>query len=474
MRSQELGAPLRYMSGSSLLNAPGRVLDATVLVLAALLGAVVYPPTLPFIAAGATLFVLIFALPNVLSLHRKIGVAGWLALASAIWLTIAGIWGQGGVGSPAIWLLVFAFLGVPAVSLADTTGLKKVGTDIAIVATLVLGGLVVFETASDGFLADTVFGTGFLAVYSTVAILTWPVAALIRAHYGWREAALWAVVISAAVILGATPAIAYGMAVGLLFLGLGLLSALLARFILVFLIVTCAMLPPVLAFADISIAGLGVLGTAEAWGALVERWTAAPAHGLGPGTFADGVSSIYGTLLLGTGAIGYLLVCFTLGFAAITAVQKTEGGWAGAASAGLIAVLAVAGLWGLGPFSEWWMASLVVASLALAICHAPDSPEGASLGSIFGSGTDAAEEADEPFDRLDDEEEDFLDEDEYEDDDEEYDEFDDEDDDELDPEDRDDEDDDGFDEEDGDEDDPPEEWNLDPAQFDQDPGKDGR
>ena len=459
------------MSGSSWLNAPARVLDAALLVLVAFIGAIVYPPSLPFIAPAVAIVVLLFAIRHLLSLPRKLGIVGWLALVTALWLSLAGLWGNGGVGSPAVWLMVFAFLGIPAVCMADLSGLKKVANDVVVIVALVLGGLVIFETASDGFLADTVFGPSFLAVYSAGAILVWPMAALIRVHYGWKEALLWTVVIAVAVILGAAPGVAYGVTAGLIFFGLGLLSLLLAKFSLVLLIVVCAMVPPVLAFAGVEIPGLASLGTAEAWGTLIEQWSAAPAQGVGPGVSVAGVSSVYGTLLLGTGAVGFLLICLTLGYAAISAVKADDEGWAGASSAGLIAAVVVAGLSGLGPFSEWWMAFLVVASVALAICRAPEAA-GASLGSIFGTGADTSEE-EEPFDRLDDEaDDDLLDEDDYEDDDEEYDDFDDEDD-ELAGHD---EDDDGFDEEDMDDEDdePPEEWNFDPSQFGQDDGKNGR
>lgn len=459
------------MSGSSWLSAPGRVLDAAVFVVAALLGAVVYPSALPIVALIAALLVVLFSAKHLGTVLTQIGVAGWLILGSALWLSLSGLWGEGGVGSPAIWTFFFAIIGVPAVYLANTSGLNKVSNDFIVILGLALGGLVLFETASGGFLADKIFGAGFQAIYSAIALLLWPMAALLRSHFGWEESAIWTSVMAFSVILGAGPAVSFGVTMGLFFFGLGLLNVTLARLGLIGVILVCVILPPVLGLSGVQFSGIPLLnlpdlGSSDAWRVLVERWTMAPAHGVGSLAVAEGISSIYGNLLLGTGAIGFLLISMALGFSAVASVQSHEGHWTGPAAAATIAVIAGAGLGGLGPFSEWWMASLLVACITLAICRAPDD-SGSSLGSIFGAQGSAPPD-DETLEPLDyEEDDDFL----YEDD--EDDPL--EDDDDFDPEGG--EDGDGFDDEDAEEDEDDgdsEEWSFDPSQFGQDDGKSGR
>lgn len=382
------------MSGSSRLDAPDRRVDAVILVLAALIGVLVYPPSLPFIALIAGLIVL--SARSLPGFHKRAGLSGWLALSGALWVSLSGVWGQTGtgLGVPEIWLIFFALLGVPATVLAKDAGLKAVGTHIGSVAalalTLALGSLVVFETASGGFLADTVFGANFMAVYAVAAILAWPVTALLRVHFGWKEALLWTFVIPPAVILGADPTVALATSAGLFFFALGLISIVTTRLSVILLIVLCATLPPALAFwqipfPEIDSPYLDFLGTAEAWKSLLERWMEAPLLGLGQDVFFETVSSVYGSLLVKTGAIGVGLVVLALAFSARASVRKDNHGWTGPASAGLIAMVTVAGLGGLGPFSAWWMASLVIGALTLAICRAP-APKEAALGSIFETG----------------------------------------------------------------------------------------
>lgn len=380
-----------------------RLLDGALFMAVASFGLLLHPVAIGIGAAIVAGMVLALRAPALKHLIGDMGPAGWIVLIFGCAVFGSAAWSIDPVYSVQMALPVFlaCLLGMPAVLLMNRAGPGDLPNWMAILTVCIVAGLIVFEAVSGGLLRRLVPGGAglFVLLVAFMALAMWPMAALIHLRFGWKEGAIW--VIASLIALGFSGFMNFlGAAViGLLFFGLGLLSSLLARALLVLGIVVGGMgvalaLTLFAPLFDMLPAILTPMVTA--WQNALPVWADTPLQGTGAGTAVPAMAESPGQnaflqLLIGTGGIGLILGMLAIGLTVLRAVRSEEGNWRGAAAAGLCGSGLTMAMIGPGLWQPWWIGTLAVSAIALAACRRP--AEAASGGGALGSIFDAAREA---------------------------------------------------------------------------------
>lgn len=392
------------MSDSQQSRPLDRLLDGAVFMAIAAYGLLLHPIAIAIAAMVVILSVLILRATALKSLIGDMGPSGWIVLVFGCVVFGSAAWSIDPVFSieKALPLFLACLLGLPAALAMNRTGPAAAPNWIAIVLVCVVSGLIVFEAVSGGLLRKLVPGGSglFVLLVAFLALAMWPMAAVIQMRFGWKEALVWVVAALIAIGFSGFWNFMAAAVIGLVFFGLGLLSSVLARGLLIVAIVVGGMgvaLAMTLFEPLFDMMPAMLEPMVAAWREALPVWSDTPVQGTGAGTAIPAMSEAPGQnaflqLLIGTGALGLLLGMLALGLVALRAVRSEEGSWRGAAASGLFGAGLTMAMVGPGLWQPWWIGTLVVCAITLASCRAPaGAAGGAALGSIF----DAAQEAEE-------------------------------------------------------------------------------
>ncbi len=405
-----------------------RFVDGPLFVGVAMLVALLVPQGVMIAAVLCALVILVVHGRGLGAVPRALGPMGVILLLLALWITASIGWSHDSGTTVSMALVVAAaiLIGMPTVLVMAKAPPFDSSPVVSVILICTIMGLLVFDVASGGLLSDRVLrGTDSMdALYAMLAVLSWPLAAVIQRQYGWKEATLWLIV--ALPVAGFGGGLTHWVVIGFaaLLFSLGFFSAFLSRVLLWLAVIICGFGPAVAVMVDadgltdwstgLGASYSGIAERVEFWRFGLESWANAPILGWGAGVVSPDGRGLDGAiqgnlnaflhLLVGTGAVGLILAMTGYGLIVSRSIQGEADGWRRPAIAATLASGLAVAVSGIGLWHGWMLGTFVVAAIVLAGSR-PKAAQGAALGSIF----DAARE--DPtlyhFNSPDDDEDDF-------------------------------------------------------------------
>lgn len=369
-----------------------RIADPTLALAAVLIAAIVAPVAVLPILLIFSLAAWVIHRGGLLGLIKAPSILFVAALAVAIWITATIVWTIAPEATPpAAIALALAFLlgGGAAVLIARSA--PPPPTHWAVWAVAFAAVLVMAFNAAAGW----AFLTGGVFV-AMLPILLFPIAAALRTRFGRGEAVLWSLVAIGLCVVGGGFGLLIAVVIGgFTFLMTGL-SAIAGRILLTLLLLVLGVLIPVTTFLvgdavisatrDILGHGNDVAALLQGWQDVIAAWSGTAILGLGAAAIPlSGGGGGFLRLLAETGWIGWaitIIALLVLIWRGVPRMESADATWRAQAIAGAIGTGLVLGTVQSDIWAPWWPGALVLSAMLASACRI-QSPEKASLGSIF-------------------------------------------------------------------------------------------